>query len=587
MLQQNNSVSKNRSAEQLTAIYCSALDSIFCSIVILDDKGDIVYTNPSMTRLLNKLNVSLEALMEMALEQVNLTESQGFYQMNLRDIRVNISVYPLITDNVRFGSTLVIHESLNENCRLPELYNAVNKLDNLNAFLECSHDGIMVADEHGTMLQVNSAYEQMVRRSRKDLIGYSVQKMLDEGVYSESVTQMVLKSQKTEMVVLHLSDREWVATGTPVFSKTGELSAVFVNLRDVTELNSVIREMNRQKLLVEGYIREINQSNNRQETTEMIAQSKSMQSILDKVYLIADVSSTVLITGETGTGKEVLARQIFNASERRDKPFIKINCAAIPKALFESELFGYEEGAFTGARRKGKAGYFELANGGTLLLDEISEMPLELQGKLLRVLQENEITRVGGTESIKLDVRIIAATNKDIRKMAQEGSFRQDLFYRLNVVDFYIPPLRQRRDDIIPLAMYLLECCNKKYNRQKVLSQSLAKILRSLDWPGNVRELENCIENMIVLTREDLLTPEDLPEYYCNNLSEENQIIVNGVMPLEEAKQFVERQLLRNAAQQYTSASQIAQALGVDRTTVSRKLKRMRADEQLSTNDAL
>ncbi|MEG1790216.1 MAG: sigma 54-interacting transcriptional regulator [Oscillospiraceae bacterium] len=561
-------------AEFLCAIYRNALSSIFCSVVIVDRKGRIIYCNPSTTKLLSKLGIDMEEMLRLIWEQIDLVHGSGFYHIESGGVHINASVYPMLVDDERMGSTLVIHESLSDHCKLPEMYHAMSKLENINTFLECSHDGIMVADRDGVMIRVNSAYEHMLGRAKQNLLGRNVREMLDEGLYSESVSLKVFGSKRTEMVVLNVRNRQLAATGTPVFVMPGEISAVVVNLRDVTELNDSIREANHQRLLAEGYIKELRHANERHQVSELVAISKEMQKILDMAYTISDVSSTVLITGESGTGKEVLANQICRISSRRDRPFIKINCAAIPSSLFESELFGYEDGAFTGARKKGKAGFFELANSGTLLLDEICELPMSLQAKLLRTLQDGEVTRIGGSESIKVDVRIIAATNKDIWKMAKQGSFRQDLFYRLNVVNIWIPPLRERRDDIVPLALHLLERCNKKYKKQKTLSPQLAKLLRTLEWPGNARELGNAIENMVVLTQEDVLTTDSLPEHYRNGDVDAEQVTVKGILPLKEAVRLAEQQVIRNAMQRYSTAAEIASALGVDRTTISRKLER-------------
>jgi transcriptional regulator with PAS, ATPase and Fis domain len=210
----------------------------------------------------------------------------------------------------------------------------------------------------------------------------------------------------------------------------------------------------------------------------------------------------------------MVVNEIYASSMRSYRPIIKVNCGAIPPALFESELFGYEDGAFTGARRKGKPGFFELAHMGTLFLDEVGELPLEMQVKLLRVLQEGEIIRIGGSKPISVDVRIIAATNRDLWEMTEEGTFRQDLYYRLNVINIEVPPLRQRRDDIIPLVMHMLERFNQKYGKHKEIPIELGKVLRELPWRGNVRELENLIENLVVLCPEDALTPEHLPVRY-------------------------------------------------------------------------
>ena len=242
----------------------------------------------------------------------------------------------------------------------------------------------------------------------------------------------------------------------------------------------------------------------------IVTKSEKIFEIIDIVKNVANTPATVLLTGESGVGKEVFAKAIHQLSDRANRPFIKINCAAIPEDLLESELFGYEKGAFTGANQT-KKGKFELANGGTILLDEIGDMPLSLQAKILRVLQEKEIERIGGSKPIKIDVRIIASTNKDLEKMVYEGTFREDLYYRLNVIHIHIPPLRERKEDIPLLIYYFLDKFGKIYNKKLNISDKLIDILSEYDWPGNVRQLQNTIERMVILAKKSVLDFDDLP----------------------------------------------------------------------------
>ena len=305
----------------------------------------------------------------------------------------------------------------------------------------------------------------------------------------------------------------------------------------------------------------------------IIGQSASLAGVFKILGKVAPTDSTVLVTGESGTGKELLVRALHAASPRADRPFVPVNCGAIPRDLLESELFGHEKGAFTHALRS-RPGRFELADGGTLFLDEIGEMEPGLQVKILRVLQEKEIERVGGTGCRKVDVRIVAATNRDLWEMTEEGTFRQDLYYRLNVINIEVPPLRQRRDDIIPLVMHMLERFNQKYGKHKEIPIELGKVLRELPWRGNVRELENLIENLVVLCPEDVLTPEHLPVRYQRGQNPASQVEIRGILPMKDMVRRAERQLIANAQAQYSSMQEVAKALGVDVSTISRKLSR-------------
>ena len=269
----------------------------------------------------------------------------------------------------------------------------------------------------------------------------------------------------------------------------------------------------------------------------IVASSIKTLEIIDTIKSVANTPATVLLTGESGVGKEVFAKAIHNLSDRKDKPFIKINCAAIPEDLLESELFGYEKGAFTGATTT-KKGKFELADGGTIFLDEIGDMPLLLQSKLLRVLQEKEIERLGGSKPIKVDVRIIAATNKDLEKMVREGTFREDLYYRLNVIQIHIPPLRERREDIPVLIYYFLDKFNKMYGKNLSISDELVETLTSYDWPGNIRQLQNTIERMVILAKNPVLTEEDLPVDIKKNLKREVKRAKSNLISSEERVQL-------------------------------------------------
>jgi two-component system response regulator AtoC len=304
-----------------------------------------------------------------------------------------------------------------------------------------------------------------------------------------------------------------------------------------------------------------------------------MQEIYSLVRRIADNNATVMLTGESGTGKEVLARAIHQQSNRANKPFVAVNCAAIPSELLESELFGHEKGAFTGAIAT-KVGKFELATGGTLFLDEVSSMRLDLQAKILRALQEREVERVGGTRTIKIDVRVIAATNRDLKQAVEQGTFREDLFYRLNVVPVLLPPLRQRRDDIPLLVEHFLAKYNRDFNRKvKGFSAGATAALYQYDWPGNVRELENVIERAVALAQSETISLRELPleiSILGGNVVEDIQ---KAGLTLREARSNFERQYILNILEKVqwnqTEASRI---LGLHRNTLAWKLQRLRIE---------
>lgn len=364
-------------------------------------------------------------------------------------------------------------------------------------------------------------------------------------------------------------------TGSPVYCE-GRITHVTVNIRDVTELQRLQEQVSRLTALYLSAPEDKRISS--LAADNVVIESSVMKRIIDLIVRISQVDSVVLISGESGTGKEVLARLIHKLSSRSRGPFISINCGAIPENLLESELFGYEKGSFTGALREGKPGLFELANSGIIFLDEIGEMPSNLQVKLLKIIQDMEAYRLGGVKPVKFDVRIIAATNRSLRELIREGKFREDLFYRLNVVPIEVPPLRERQEDIFPLIWHFLQQFNQKYKQSKTFSSEVIEIMESYNWPGNVRELQNIVERMVVTSDSDVLKPEHLPHgIYQKGRAEDNtrmRGITAGIETLKEAKARTEKDLFTLAVSMKQTTRGIAQILGIDHSTVVRKLRK-------------
>ena len=315
------------------------------------------------------------------------------------------------------------------------------------------------------------------------------------------------------------------------------------------------------------------------EPLQIIAESEAMKNVLKLLKTIVAMDSTVLISGESGTGKELVARYIHQHSSRKEYMFLPVNCAALPPALIESELFGYEKGAFTGARREGKPGLFEQAENGTIFLDEIGEMPLSLQAKLLRVLENGEIKRVGGNQVRTVDVRILAATNRDLKNMVRKKKFREDLYYRLNVIPVVIPPLRERREDILPLCRYYLEQLNFKYGKSKRFGQEMRLALERYSWPGNVREIKNVIERLFVMTHFDVISLSDLPlSFFAEQEGEEERELIDlGNLcrrPYREALRTFEQLYLVSMLKQCNgNVTQAAKFMEISRSDLYYKLQ--------------
>lgn len=446
----------------------------------------------------------------------------------------------------------------------------------LDAIIENSYDGIYITDQDGITLYTNSAIERITGIPKEYYIGKSVDQLIKRGILNASVTHKVVKLRRTVSVVQdNFAGKETLITGSPVFNAAGEIEQVVTNIRDLSDLNELMHELTKVNELNNQYKQEIEKLRKITSQDGVVFVSDKMKMIYEIAERISDIDATVLILGETGVGKDVLARNIYNRSIRSKKgDFIKINCGAIPADLLESELFGYEGGAFTGANQKGKPGMFELAESGILFLDEVGELPLQLQVKLLRALQEREIQRIGGTKPKKIDVRIIAATNRNLSEMVKSGDFREDLFYRLNVIPITIPPLRERREDILALIDLFLTKANEQYKFSKEIDSRLKEYFYQHDWPGNVRELINIVERLVVLTDNQLLSINDLPEEY--QPENRNQPNLNASSTLKEAVERAEKEILTKAAQTYQTTYEIAEALDSSQATIVRKLKKYR-----------
>lgn len=454
----------------------------------------------------------------------------------------------------------------------------------LEAIIQSSYDGIGIIDRDGTLLAVNNSYLRIAGLSEEESgVGRKVQDLEKEGHVSKAVGVMVLEKKQSVTIKQKIkTGKEVLITGSPVFDDQGEIVRIVANIRDMTELNMLKEEVEKSKDLSARYYNELKELRAYRCASEnIVANSQAMKKVVETAVRVAGVDVTVLITGESGVGKEVIAKEIHKASRQKNGPFITINCGAIPENLLESELFGYEKGAFTGANREGKIGIFQAAHNGTLLLDEIGEMPLGLQVKLLRAIQEREVLPVGSTKQVKVNVRILALTNRNLKNMVREGTFREDLYYRLNVVPLYIPPLREHREDVITLAMTFIKKFNEKYNFNKRLHADVIKAFEQHNWPGNVRELETTIERLLVTTDDDEIKMYHLSEAFQVGVSgsegltsDKLHISIESLLPLKEAIELLERRLLTRAMTQCRSSRQAALALGVDHSTIVRKAQK-------------
>lgn len=446
-------------------------------------------------------------------------------------------------------------------------------IEDYKAVLDNIDDGIFVVDPNGIILEVNKAVEKNGGKKTHELIGRSIDALVDEGYCTEFVSKRVINSGKSETLIQRTKDnRELLVTGVPYY-EDGRLKMVIACERDVTDLSKTKEKLLKVRALNEKYEKELEYLRKvNGMPTGMIIVSQNMKQTVEMARKAAKLDATVLIQGESGTGKEVLANLIRSESLRSDKPFIKVNCGAIPDNLLESEMFGYVEGAFTGARRQGKSGYFGMANGGTIFLDEIDAIPLNLQVKLLRVIQEREMMPVGSDTPVKLDIRIIAATNQELRNLVREGRFRQDLYYRIAVVSVNVPPLRERKEDIIQLAKRFVNKFNEKHGTDKSLDNRAQKRLLTYSWPGNVRELENMIESLIVINEGDIITESDVNGYISGEMDNAVNEGCEITGSIEEMVRAYEAEILRRVYEECGNTAEMAKRLHTTRSTINRKL---------------
>lgn len=441
--------------------------------------------------------------------------------------------------------------------------------DYFDSILDVLNDGIYISDRAGKTLKINSMYEKLTGLKKSELIGRLVTDLVKEGKYDVVLNPEIVKTGKPKTSVqITKVGRQVVLDGYPVFDRSGQVVLVVTFVRDITSLTQIKEQLAYQQELIARY-NEVQCFKKPAYSTNVIAESKSMKKLLNLLGIIAVTDATVLLLGETGVGKDVLARKIHERSSRSNQPFFKVDCASIPSNLVESELFGYEAGAFSGAHTKGKPGFVEMAHKGTLFLDEIGELPLPMQAKLLRVLQDQEIIRVGSTKIKKVDVRFVAATNRDLEAAVREGSFRSDLFYRLQVAVLKIPPLRDRKEDIAPLVGNFLQAFNAKYRTEVVISTEVQAIFQNYSWPGNIREMENLIQSLIITNQKGTIEIGDLPNHMLPSaISTDNSLSLNEIMA------NIERELLKKALDTHGSILEVAKYFKVDRTTIFRKIKR-------------
>jgi len=432
--------------------------------------------------------------------------------------------------------------------------------------VEQSYEGFLLSDRSGRIFYANQAVENISGVPLQDIVGKTTKEMEAEGIIISQSLKVLKKDPLTISQKLSTGVDVFI-TSKPIYDTSGKIICYAANYRELSSLNELHKEHHNQLNINYNELQQLRAQ--LLKTEDWIGVSYKTKALKEKVSKVAKTEAIILIVGESGVGKEVISKTIHKVSNRHHAPFIQINCGAIPDSLMEAELFGYEKGAFTGAVSS-KPGLLEVANRGTVLLDEIGEMPIHLQVKLLRVIQAKEITRVGGTKTKKLNVRFLAATNRDLQQLVKEGTFREDLYYRLNVIQISIPPLRERKEDIPALGEHFLKKYTTKYGVKKKFSDKAKQILMEYSWPGNVRQLENTIEQLVILSEGDTITSNDLPK-------EMNKINTNDleeVVPLKQLREQVERKMITLALKRYKSIREASKYLEIDHSTLVKKIKK-------------
>lgn len=448
-----------------------------------------------------------------------------------------------------------------------------NRLYLLELILDNIYNGVIVTDPDGYVIYFNKPYGQFLGIDPKEQIGKHVTKVIEN-----TRMHIVAKTGKAELNKVHsIKGQEMVVQRIPIIDN-GKVIAVFgqVMFKNVSDVNKLAKELSLLQSKLKLYEEElISLRAERYTFDSILGNSSAIISLKNEALRASSTNFPVLITGESGTGKEMFAQAIHNASHRKLFPFVRINCASIPRELLESELFGYEKGAFTGATSYGKVGKFELSNNGTIFLDEIGDMPLDMQAKILRVLEEKEFERIGGNKPIKSDFRVIAASNQPLEEMVNAGRFRKDLFYRLNVIRLHIPPLRERREDIIPISKKLLKEMTENTPFTEIkLHPSSEELLTNYDWPGNIRELVNVLSRISCLLERDTILPYDIP-FFIRSTHISNSTSTNTNTILDNVVDSAEKEAIITAlSTAKNNKSVAAKILGIHRTHLYKKMKK-------------
>lgn len=568
----------------VTPVIEAILEAVPDPTIGIDRAGMVRLINGAMADLLagDKASVLGRALVDVIegsqlMQVVTSGKPERWRKLAMRGRSFLVNSSPLTVGGTLVGALASLHEISELEQISSELMSVRTLTEELEGIIESALDGIYVTDGRGVTLRVNKSYEHITGLDRSEVIGHSMEELVQKKVFDQSTSIRVLETGKPATLIQKIRNGATVmVSGNPLRDAAGNITRVVTTVRDLTELNRLRDELNTVGDLKTRYEDELRQLKRKTPSgDDIIIHSASMEAVFDLSSRLSTVDSTVLIQGESGVGKEVVAEFIHHNSPRRDKPFIKINCTAIPEQLLESELFGYVRGAFTGANKEGKPGLFEAADSGTLLLDEIGDLPPTLQVKLLRVIQDRQTRRIGDNTPRFVDVRLLVATNHNLAELVEKKLFREDLYYRLNVVPIYVPPLRERKEDVLFMIQAFLRKFCARHKKVKELHPTLMPRLLDYSWPGNVRELENIMERLVVTSPGTVITLGDLPPFLRGQEGAGTSSLAISGKTLKDILEEVEEKALREAITRHKTTRRAAEALGIDQSSVVRKARKL------------
>ncbi|MCG8617099.1 MAG: sigma 54-interacting transcriptional regulator [Desulfobacterales bacterium] len=559
------------------------------ALIATDGNGDLLYINQRAKNLLKlkdriqtgaPIQDMLPVTGKVIMDAIRDDRPYFGHEVEGKDANLIVSIN-LVKDDDKVTGAICSFVDLEEFKAVAHKLDFIAMMDKkFETVFDASYDGFWLADGDGKVIKINRSSEKILGLKRSEVIGKKVRDVVEQGLYDNYMTDEIIRTKKkvSQLQTAKLTGKRILCTGIPVLDKKGNVDMVVINERDLSQLIQTQQELEEVRQEKDRYKEELKALLMADlKENQIVAENPKMQQTMQTAVKFGQIGvSDILIQGESGTGKGLTAKFIHNSGERSAQPFIQINCAAIPENILEAELFGYDKGAFTGAKETGKPGLIELAHKGTLFLDEIGELAPAGQAKLLKYLDDKEVMRIGGTTSKKVDCILIAATNQDLEQMVEDGRFRADLLFRLNSLSITLPPLRERPEDLFELTYQFLKANNEKFKSEKTINPLTIGMMQTYSFPGNVRELKNIIKKGVIMSESNAIDRvviecigKEFVEGINNTLADEENI-----KTLDDITSAYEKELIKNALKTYKSTRELAAYLGISQPTIVRKLKK-------------